>query len=120
MKKHLTMLVICGCLSLAGLLPIQSRAENAPQRIEITAQRFNFTPGEITVKKGQSVILVLKSLDVDHGLRIREFGVNALVKAGKTVEVKFTPNKIGDFIGHCSNFCGPGHGLMEIKLHVTA
>jgi len=120
MKKHLTMLMMFGCLSIAALLPGSARAEDAPQRIEITAQRFNFTPGEITVKKGQAVVLVLKSLDVDHGLRIREFGVNAVIKAGKTVEVKFTPNKTGDFVGHCSTFCGPGHGMMEIKLHVTA
>jgi cytochrome c oxidase subunit 2 len=120
MKKHLTMLVMSGCLTIALLLPAQSRAEGGVQRIEITAQRFNFMPGEITLKKGEPVILVLKSLDVDHGLRIREFGVNAIIKAGKTVEVKFTPNKSGDFIGHCSNFCGPGHGSMEIKLHVTA
>jgi len=120
MKKHLMMLVMSGCLSIALLLPAQSRAEGAPQRIEITAQRFNFTPGEITLKKGQSVVLVLKSLDVDHGLRIKEFGVNAIIKAGQTVEVKFTPNKAGDFVGHCSSFCGPGHGVMAIKLHVTA
>jgi cytochrome c oxidase subunit 2 len=95
-------------------------AQSAPQRIEITAKRFQFTPGEITVKKGQPVVLVLKSADVSHGLRFRDFGINVQVKAGGTVEVKFTPNKTGDFVGHCSVFCGPGHGTMEIKLHVVA
>ena len=45
-------------------------AGETPQRIEITAQRFKFTPGEITLKKGQPVVLVIKSADVAHGLRL--------------------------------------------------
>lgn len=94
-------------------------AQAAPQRIEITARRSVYTPGEITVKKGQPVILVLKSTDVGHGLRFREFGINLQVKAGGSVQVEFTPDKTGDFIGHCSVFCGPGHGSMEITLHVV-
>jgi heme/copper-type cytochrome/quinol oxidase subunit 2 len=50
-----------------GLSSSTARAETAPQRIEITAKRFAFEPGEITLKKGQPVVLVLKSADVAHG-----------------------------------------------------
>lgn len=95
-------------------------AQATPHPIEITTQRFVFKPGEITVKVGQPVVLVLKSLDVDHGLHIRDFGVDIKVKAGETGEVTFTPNKIGDFYGHCSVFCGSGHGSMTFVLHVVA
>jgi cytochrome c oxidase subunit II len=95
-------------------------AQAAPQRIEITAKRFSFTPGEITLKKGQPVVLVLKSMDVGHGLRIRDLGVDMKVKAGQTAEVTITPDKLGDFVGHCSVFCGSGHGSMSITLHVVA
>ena len=96
------------------------RAQGEPQRIEITAKRFAFTPGEITVKKGQTVVLILKSLDVSHGLRIRDLGVDVKVKAGETAEVTFTPGQVGDFVGHCSVFCGSGHGSMKFTLHVVA
>jgi hypothetical protein len=41
----------------------------------VTAKRFGFEPGEITLKKGQPVVLVLKSADVPHGLRFRELNV---------------------------------------------
>ena len=119
MKRRFLLMAISSCM-LTALFPTKFFAQYAPQRIEITAQRFNFTPGEITLKKGQPVVLVLKSVDVEHGLRIREFGVNATIKPGKTVEVKFTPNRVGEFLGHCVVFCGPGHGFMEIKLHVVA
>ena len=94
-------------------------AQQAPQRIEVTAKRFSFTPSEITVKKGQAVVLVLKSGDVAHGIRFRELDVNLKVKAGGTAEVKFTPEKVGDFVGHCSVFCGAHHGSMAIRLHVV-
>jgi cytochrome c oxidase subunit II len=42
------------------------------------------------------------------------------VKAGETAEATFTPTKAGDFVGHCSVFCGSGHGSMVFTLHVVA
>jgi len=94
-------------------------AQSAPRRIEVTAKRFAFSPSEITVKEGQPVVLVLKSEDVAHGIRFRELDVNLKVKAGGTAEVQFTPEKTGDFVGHCSVFCGAHHGSMAIRLHVV-
>jgi cytochrome c oxidase subunit 2 len=94
--------------------------EAAAQRIEITAQKYVFKPGEVTIKVGQPVVLVLKSADVSHGLRIQELGINIRAKAGEAAEVTFTPSKIGDFAGHCSVYCGPGHSSMTFVLHVVA
>jgi cytochrome c oxidase subunit 2 len=31
----------------------------------------------------------------------------------------FTADKTGDFVGHCSVFCGSGHGGMSLTLHVV-
>jgi len=94
-------------------------AQPGPRRIEVTAKRFGFTPGEITVKKGEPVVLVLKSADVPHGLRFKELGVDIKVGKGQTKELTFTPDKAGTFVGHCSVFCGAGHGGMTLTLHVT-
>ena len=91
----------------------------APHRIEVTAKRFSFDPGDLTLKKGEPVVLVLKSVDVAHGLRFRELGVEVKVNKGATSEVQFTPEKTGDFVGHCSVFCGGGHGSMKLTLHVV-
>jgi cytochrome c oxidase subunit II len=98
---------------------IPAHAQDAPKRIEITAHRFEFSPAEITLKKGQPVTIVLKSTDVAHGLRFRELHVELNVRAGSTTEASFTPQQTGDFTGHCSVFCGSGHGKMALKLHVT-
>ena len=97
---------------------VPAHAEDAPKRIEITAHRFDFSPAEITLKKGQPVTIVLKSTDVAHGLRFRELHVELNVRANSTTEASFTPQQTGDFTGHCSVFCGSGHGKMALKLHV--
>ena len=95
------------------------RAQAGAQRIEVTAKRFSFEPSTITIKEGQPVTLALKSVDVAHGLRFREFNVNLKADKDHTSEATFTPNKTGDFIGHCSVFCGSGHGSMALTLHVV-
>jgi cytochrome c oxidase subunit 2 len=118
-RKYIQMALLAASLLGAGISSPVVRAESAPQRIEITAKRFNFEPGEITLKRGQPVVLVLKSLDVPHGIHIRELNVDVKVGKGGTAEVQFTPDKTGDFVGHCSVFCGSGHGSMAFKVHVA-
>jgi cytochrome c oxidase subunit 2 len=94
-------------------------AQEASKQIEITAKRFAYEPGEITLKKGQPVVLIIKSQDVTHGLRFREFNLNAKIDKGSSTELRFTPDKTGDFVGHCSVFCGSKHGSMTLTLHVV-
>lgn len=120
MKKKIMLFVLFLCTAGFTSLVPAALGEAAPQRIEITAQRFVFKPGEVTVKVGQPVVLVLTSLDVSHGLHIPDLGVSVKVKAGETAEVTFTPSKVGDFEGRCSVYCGSGHGSMTFLLHVVS
>jgi cytochrome c oxidase subunit 2 len=117
--KFIRVVVFFGILTATVSPAKTAQAQDGPRRIEVTSKRFAFDPGEITLKKGQPVILVLKSTDVAHGLRFRELNVNISVRAGGTTEVQFIPNKTGNFVGHCSVFCGAGHGAMALKLHVV-
>jgi cytochrome c oxidase subunit 2 len=94
-------------------------AEVSTRHVEIVAKRFAFVPAEVTLKKGEPVDLVLKSADVPHGLRFRDLNVEVNVGKGATREVHFVPNKTGTFTGHCSVFCGAGHGSMTLTLHVV-
>jgi cytochrome c oxidase subunit II len=117
-KQHLILALFFTLAGSQALTP-KAHAENAPRRIEVTAKRFGFEPAEITLKKGEPVDLVLKSTDVPHGLRFRELNVDVKVSKGGTGETHFTPNLTGTFVGHCSVFCGSGHGSMMLKLHVV-
>jgi cytochrome c oxidase subunit II len=107
--------LVMGSLALSGFAP----APEAPQRLEISVKRFAFAPAEITLKKGEPVVLVLTTEDVTHGLKFKELNLNTKVEKGKPSELAFTPDKVGDFVGHCSVFCGSGHGSMTLTLHVT-
>ncbi len=95
------------------------RTDVSPRPVEVIAKRFAFEPDSITLKKGQPVDLVLKSTDVPHGIRFRELNVEVKVAKGGSNDVHFTPTKTGTFIGHCSVFCGAGHGSMTLTLHVV-
>lgn len=118
-KKGIVSALFAGIVVAAAFFSPAAWAQSAPQTIEITAKRFTYTPDDITVKKGRPVVLVLKSEDVAHGMRFRELNVKVKVKAHGTAEVQFTPEKTGDFVGHCSVFCGAHHGSMTIRLHVV-
>jgi cytochrome c oxidase subunit 2 len=92
----------------------------SPQRVEVTAKRFTFEPAEITLKKGEAVDFVLTSSDVDHGIRIRELHLDLRAGKGKSADVTLTPTTTGTFVGHCSVFCGSGHGKMTLTIRVVA
>jgi len=120
MKARFMLLVVfVGVVTGPAFLARMVRAQGALQRIEVTAKRFTYEPGEITLKKGQPVVLVIHSEDVTHGLRFRELNLNAKIEKGAPAQLSFTPDKTGDFVGHCSVFCGSGHGGMTLTLHVV-
>ena len=100
------------------LFPLMGQAPSA-QRVEITAKRFSFEPGEITLKKGQPVTLILTTEDVSHGLAVKELGIKLTAKKGHPGEVKVTPEQTGEFQGKCNVFCGTGHGSMRMTVRVT-
>jgi cytochrome c oxidase subunit II len=119
MQPKFRRLAIAALLLLISGASVVTLAQSAPRRIEITASQFSFAPGEITLKKGQPVLLVLRSQDVAHGLRVRELNVALKVNERGTTQVQFTPQKTGDFVGHCFVFCGKGHGSMVLTFHVV-
>ena len=108
-------LFFCGI----ALSPLAAAGDGTPKTVSITAQRFSFSPNEITVKKGEEVTLEITSKDVSHGLVIEDLGVRTEIKKGESAEVKFTPETVGTFEGKCAHFCGKGHGSMTMTVHVT-
>lgn len=92
---------------------------SAPRRIDIALSRFSYSPNQITLKKGEPVVLVLTSRDVTHGLAIKELGIRKDVAKGQTTEVAVTPMQTGTFQGKCSHFCGKGHVSMMLTVNVV-
>lgn len=113
------MLRIVSALALALMLSTAISSAETVQEIKITATKFQFSPNEITVKKGQPVKLEVLSSDANHGLAIKTWNVRNEAKKGDTATLEFTPMEAGTFQGKCSHFCGKGHGSMILTVHVV-
>src|SRR5215813_2447292 len=118
----MNMIVSMIIVALIGIVTNNSVGESGravDKTIQIAAKKFEFTPGEITVKKGEPVVLEIKSEDVKHGFSLPDFKIRANIEAGKTSTIRFTPDKAGQFTFACDVFCGDGHEDMSGTLTVT-
>jgi cytochrome c oxidase subunit II len=118
-KSIAAFFIFAGVFSLPTFSLLSMPADAGPRHIEVVAKRYAFDPASINLKKGEPVVLVLKSVDVPHGLRCRELNFDVKAPKGGSGEVQFTPDKTGDFVAHCSVFCGNGHGAMALTFHVS-
>jgi len=112
-------------ISLAGCTA-GPRESDAPagdvKRFDIVARNWDFTPDEIRVNQGDTVLISLTSIDdgsgVGHGIAFPAFGVNKVIREGQEVEIEFVADKKGTFPFICSIFCGAGHSDMKGRLVV--
>jgi cytochrome c oxidase subunit II len=103
--------------SLAGYVAAQP-AQPKEKVIRIDAKRFDYTPGELTLKKGEAVILELTSQDVLMGFNLPDFNLRADMIPDKITRVRFVPDKTGSFTFLCDVFCGSKHEEMNGRLTV--
>jgi len=101
----------------AGYLP--AGAEQQEQVIKMTAKRFEYSPKEITLKKGVPVVLEFTALDRLHGFECPELDIRADLLPGKVTRIRVLPQKTGSFSFHCNIFCGDGHEDMTGTIIVS-
>ncbi|HEY6146268.1 MAG TPA: cupredoxin domain-containing protein [Thermoanaerobaculia bacterium] len=108
--------LLASFVAVAAAAGAQDPAE--PRAIAITAKRFEFVPSTITLKKGETVKLVVKSEDVTHGLFLRPLKIDTDLTPGETQQFTVTPQAAGTFTAICHHFCGAGHGGMKLTVVV--
>ena len=118
-------LLVLTTLSLLVVMPsaevaAQDKRDEADRVISIVAERFSFVPSVIRLEQGEVVELRIRSLDTNHGFRIREAGVNVIVpKRGRgDARILFRAQKKGVFPFDCSKACGAGHTIMRGRIVV--
>jgi cytochrome c oxidase subunit II len=111
-------------LLLAGTLvaAVTQQPGAGTRAVRVTAERFAFTPSEVTVAQGTTIEFHLKSEDTAHGFRIIGQAVDLTIpKRGRgAATVTFTPPAPGSYVFECSRMCGAGHSFMRGVLRVTA
>lgn len=111
-KTLAAIITIAVCCATIGARSTEDRV------IRLTARRFAFAPDQITIKKGEPVVLEINTEDVKHGFTLPDFGVRADIKPGAPTRVRLTPDKTGRFTFACDVFCGEGHEEMSGTLNV--
>jgi cytochrome c oxidase subunit II len=96
-----------------------ANAAAAPRVIEIEAKKFQFSPSEITLKKGEPVILRLTSEDRTHGFLLKPLKIDTDIIPGRATDIAVTPTATGQYLVICDHYCGTGHGNMHMKLTVV-
>lgn len=116
-----TLFAAAGGIALAVSAPKTGlvHASDNPRVIEISAKKFEFTPSAITLKKGDPVILRLKSSDRVHGFMSKPLKIDTDIPNDTTKDVAVTPDTAGDFTIICDHYCGTGHGGMKMKVTVV-
>ncbi len=104
--------VAAGALIAGGAILAAART-GGDRVVRIFAERYEYSPARVTLKKGQPVILELVSRDRLHGFHVKGLDVRADVLPGQYVRVRAVPDKVGTFPFTCDLFCGSGHNDMN-------
>jgi cytochrome c oxidase subunit 2 len=111
---------VLACASAAEIASAQTKAGKPRGRtVKMVARKFVFVPGELRVKMGEPLTLLITAPEVPMGINIPDFGTRADIVPGKVTKVQFTPDKTGTFTFLCDVFCGTGHEEMNGTLIVT-
>lgn len=117
--RSIASIVVAAALATALILPVHPAPAATERVIPITARRFVYEPSEITLKKGEPVILELTALDRDHGFQIAALGIRADLPMGQVTRVRLVPQQTGRYEFACDVFCGSGHEDMTGVIDVV-
>jgi cytochrome c oxidase subunit 2 len=119
-SRHWRGMFVMAALALLSGSGLTSVGAQEREVVEIVAERFTFTPSEITTTVGTTLELRVRSQDTMHGFRIVGRNVNIAVpkrRQGEAVVV-FEATEVGRFRFECSRLCGAGHNFMQGEIVV--
>jgi len=125
----------CLVLMLGRTQGTEGNDAGAVKVIEISAKKYEFTPAEIRVKKGERIELKIHSVDTTHGaklilypegskdkstpgLKLADPNQNEKVEKNVDQVIDFVALEAGTYEIRCAKLCGMGHGRMKGKLIV--
>ena len=83
------------------------------------AKQWEFIPHVINVNKGDTVRLLITSIDVPHGFELPAYQIDERLEPNQEVEVEFVADREGLFFFRCNVYCGRGHTAMVGRVVVT-
>ena len=108
-----------GALALGSVAALALAAQPGPRVIKVVAKKFEFVPGEIHLKQGETVVLEFTAPEVPMGFHLADFKQRIDIVPGQPAKLELTPDKSGSFTFLCDVFCGKGHEEMSGTLIVS-
>lgn len=125
---YLPLMFIAAAIALMPAPRVVRAQESAPQVIEMSAKKYEFTP--VRVKAGTKVQLKVTATDRDHGIAIdpvaegspKDSAPGLIIDSpekcwkltkGQPVTINFTAQIAGTYQIKCCVHCGLGHGGMK-------
>jgi cytochrome c oxidase subunit 2 len=105
-------------LTLSAALSGCSKPPQKPVLVKVQMEKFDITPAEIHVHKGDLVQFEVSTKDVQHGFDIPSLGIKEPVQPGKPAVFTYKADKAGTYEIECGIICGPMHDDMRGKLVV--
>jgi cytochrome c oxidase subunit 2 len=101
-----------------------------PQALEVVVRGYQWwwefrypsldvvTANELHLPEGRPVVLRLEGPDVIHSFWVPRLGGKRDVIPGRLNQIVLTPEAVGQYVGHCAEFCGASHALMGMRVFV--
>ncbi len=115
------LVLLTAALAATDPSPVSAQLPPANRVVEVTAERFSFTPSLVKSTVGTVLEFRVKSDDTLHGFRILGTDINVdIPKRGKgTAIIRFTSTEPGTYTFECSHTCGAGHAFMRGTIEIS-
>lgn len=108
------LVLLSGVLTLTGRPAIPAEAKAGAAQVQI--KNFSFSPGQLEVKAGESVCLVVSNADAAlHTFTIRELGVDASIAPGNEALIEFRAPDAGIYTWVCIPHESEMKGTLVVK-----
>ena len=113
-----------GLLAATTAMSSSGSGQSAAKVVHVVAERFSFTPSDITVDEGTVMELRITSDDTTHGFKLvgpkgtSDINVEVPKRGRGEAKVTFEASEPGTYIFECSHVCGAGHGFMRGTIRV--
>nr|QWV61007.1 cytochrome c oxidase subunit 2 [Euryhaliotrema johni] len=82
-------------------------------------QLVNNVDNPLRLEYGVPSRLLVTSSDVIHSFSLPDLGIKLDAVPGRINQVVVTPDRLGSYVGYCSELCGTGHSYMPIIAEVV-
>jgi cytochrome c oxidase subunit 2 len=97
-----------------------ARPEQPDERVvAISASRVGYAPSEVTVRRGEPVVLEFTTVDTGMAIELPDFNVRTDIVPGKRIRARLIPGRTGTVVFRCDRFCGAGEHAMNGKLRAV-